>query len=589
MKKLLFLFLSSLPFLYSEAQFVVDKQYQNIQILQKELAAAKTPEEKTNALISLFIYHTAHSSEPSNKNAAKDYERQLEIFTHETNDPELIARAYSSLIFYSRGEELKKRINRLYEFAKLHDLPFYKSRAKAREADYLFTYQVDLTRATQSINEALNLSKDLGDSLRIIILLEAGFRNTAMNNHFQALQLSYQAYEIASKMRSPGMLRRINNLFSTIYRGLENYNKAIDYNLRELSQLRQLNEPHILAGRHVALARLYFISNQPVLGNHHVQEAYRLADSIKGSKRLYNDITGMTVTSLSRSEYKEILADFLKKYRQHFYIFPGAEFTDDVTLALAYEKIGALDSARFLITKARNYFSDNQTANIRRAYYYTSAVIASHDGNWKLAAENYRNGLQISLAQNSLTHCIELTDSLKTMLARQNMLSEAVLYYKFGDSLKTELARQQDKEDITRQEVAALEREKEMQVVQKEKEKQQRHNVQYLGITFGVVALFIMLLLTGFMKVSPRTIKILSFFSFLLFFEFIFLVFKKQIAVITHGEPLMDLVFMVLLAAIMVPLHHWGEKKVVEYLSTKKISFIKRKPVVTVVRKEVAG
>jgi hypothetical protein len=77
----------------------------------------------------------------------------------------------------------------------------------------------------------------------------------------------------------------------------------------------------------------------------------------------------------------------------------------------------------------------------------------------------------------------------------------------------------------------------------------------------------------GLFKVSPRTIKILSFFSFLLFFEFIFLIFKKQISVITHGEPWKDLAFMVLLAAVMVPLHHWGEKKVVEYLSTKKFSF----------------
>jgi len=81
----------------------------------------------------------------------------------------------------------------------------------------------------------------------------------------------------------------------------------------------------------------------------------------------------------------------------------------------------------------------------------------------------------------------------------------------------------------------------------------------------------------GIFKVSPRTIKILSFFSFLLFFEFIFLIFKKQIAVITNGEPWMDLGFMVLLAAVMVPLHHWGENKVVAYLSTKKIAFRKTK------------
>lgn len=398
-----------------------------------------------------------------------------------------------------------------------------------------------------------------------------------MNNYFQALQLAFQGYETASKIRSKELLRRSYNLFSIIYRGLTDYNKAIEYTLKELEILRLMNKPHFLSIRHVTLARLYFLSKQPVMGNYHVQEAYRLADSIKGSKRLYNDITGTTITVLSRSTYNDILSDFLKKYRQHFYIFPGADFTDDVTLALAYEKIGGQDSARVLINKAKDNLSVNQTASIRRTYFFTSALIASHDGNFKLAAENYKQGLQISLAQNNLGECIELTDSLKNLMIQENSLSEAVRYYKLGDSLKTELGRQLDKEDITRQEVAGLEKQKEMEAIEKEKEKQQRYNVQYLGITFGVVALFITLLLMGIFKVSARTIKILSFFSFLLFFEFIFLIFKKQIAVVTHGEPWKDLAFMVLLAAVMVPLHHWGEHKVVEYLSTKKFSIPKTK------------
>ncbi|MGI8580837.1 MAG: hypothetical protein ACR2KX_01480, partial [Chitinophagaceae bacterium] len=114
-----------------------------------------------------------------------------------------------------------------------------------------------------------------------------------------------------------------------------------------------------------------------------------------------------------------------------------------------------------------------------------------------------------------LSDCVEFTDSLKNTLVHQGLFQEALSYDKLRDSLNNEMARQADKEDITRQEVAALEKEKEMQALQEEKEKNQRHNLQYLGITFGVVALFISLLVMGIFKVSPRTIKILSFFSFL--------------------------------------------------------------------------
>ena len=69
-------------------------------------------------------------------------------------------------------------------------------------------------------------------------------------------------------------------------------------------------------------------------------------------------------------------------------------------------------------------------------------------------------------------------------------------------------------------------------------------------------------------KVSVTTIKLVGFFTFLMFFEFIFLIFKKNIYSLTDGEPWKDLAFMILLAAILLPLHHWLEHKVIHYLTT---------------------
>jgi hypothetical protein len=69
----------------------------------------------------------------------------------------------------------------------------------------------------------------------------------------------------------------------------------------------------------------------------------------------------------------------------------------------------------------------------------------------------------------------------------------------------------------------------------------------------------------GWFKVSANTIRAIGFFSFLIFFEFIFLVFKKNIYVLTHGELLYDLAFIIGLAAILVPLHHWLEHRVIHF------------------------
>jgi len=106
--------------------------------------------------------------------------------------------------------------------------------------------------------------------------------------------------------------------------------------------------------------------------------------------------------------------------------------------------------------------------------------------------------------------------------------------------------------------------------IEKEKEeaKRKRYNLQYLGITIGITALFVVLVMLGMFKVSATTIKMIGFFAFLMFFEFIFLIFKKTIYSITHGEPLKDLLFMIALAALLLPLHHWLEHKVIHYLTS---------------------
>ena len=575
MQKLFFLLLSVSFMLVSSAQRF-GNQFKNLKSLEKELEQAGTPEEKTNAFISLYLYHASHS-EPENKIAAKDYQQQLELYTHKTNQPELIARALHAFLFLVTGEELKKHIERLYNYAKLHDLPFYKARARIRESAYYFIFQSDLDKSARLLNEAITLSKDLDDSSQTVLLVQISGRYTAMNNHLQALQFAFEAQEIASKLKNIGLLEITNASFDEIYANLKDHHKALHYSQKIIQQLRMAGEHHMVALRHARAAAYFFMLDQPAIGNFHVKEAYRIADSIKGSKRLFNEITGRIMSALSLSNHNEVLIDFLTRYRQHFFIFPNNNFLDNVTLARAFAKTGNMDSARFLINKATQFLSANTSADQQRRYYYTLARIATYDKNWNQAAENYKNCLQITLAQNDLPNSIDYSDSLKNMLVGQGHLPEAIQYFVLSDSLKNQLNKQLDKEDITRQEVAAFEKEKRLQAVEKEKEKNQRHNVQYLGITFGVVALFVFLLLMGFLNVSPRTIRVLGFFTFLLFFEFIFLIFKKQITGVTGGEPLKDLGFMVLLAAIMVPLHHWTQHKAIEYLSSKKLSFPKLK------------
>lgn len=83
--------------------------------------------------------------------------------------------------------------------------------------------------------------------------------------------------------------------------------------------------------------------------------------------------------------------------------------------------------------------------------------------------------------------------------------------------------------------------------------------------------------MAGAFSVSKATIRILGFFAFIFLFEFIILLADNQIHDWTHGEPWKVLAIKIVLIAILLPLHHWLEEKVIHYLSTKEVLKIRKK------------
>jgi cation transport ATPase len=138
------------------------------------------------------------------------------------------------------------------------------------------------------------------------------------------------------------------------------------------------------------------------------------------------------------------------------------------------------------------------------------------------------------------------------------------IYYQYKDSIEKEKKVQ----ELSQEEAEAEQLRTERLEKEQEEIKRRNNNIQYVGITLGIVLLFLALVILGMFKVSTGLIKAIGFFVFLMLFEFIFLIFKKKIYSITHGEPWKDLLFMIALAALLVPLHHWLEHRVLHYLTS---------------------
>jgi len=189
-------------------------------------------------------------------------------------------------------------------------------------------------------------------------------------------------------------------------------------------------------------------------------------------------------------------------------------------------------------------------------------------GDKKNAIEYYLRVKEIS-ERNGLLENVKAAskhlDSLYTETGNAPLAGKyKAIYYQYKDSAET-LKREKE---LTQ--VEADDEQQRQEKLEKEAEelKRRRNNIQYLGIVIGIIGLFIALVVLGMFKVSSGLIKAISFFVFLMLFEFIFLIFKKNIYSITQGEPWKDLAFMIALAALLVPLHHWLEHKMLDYLTS---------------------
>jgi hypothetical protein len=176
---------------------------------------------------------------------------------------------------------------------------------------------------------------------------------------------------------------------------------------------------------------------------------------------------------------------------------------------------------------------------------------------------------------------IETSDLLYKLYLKQGRQDSAFYYLQanhlYQDSLAAEQKNNQLQAIIVNQQI------KETEQIAKvaQEEEQRKHNIQYAGIALGLVLLImVFLLLSRSVIVNTRIIEIVGVIGLLIVFEFINLVIHPYLAQLTNDSPFLMLLILVLIAAIIVPLHHqlehWIKHKLVEKNKAIRLAAAKR-------------
>lgn len=557
-----------------------------IDSMKRSLAAATTLEQKA-----YWYDNLSRTMMNVNPVAADSLGEKYIFLAEESRDRKLIFEAFVSngiRCGYFRGQ--KKFVERSIDYfekalevARQNKMDKRAGAAQLLLADmYLAVPDKDKAlRLAAEANSRISTLKD--DSLKVEANNVYGKVYLARNDRILALRHHLIALDIAEEIRADGhdlkrmksgLLRNCYLNLATFYTSIGDYEKAIDRYSDAYKMLDNMNDRKVPYQRCVdinAIGNLYALKKSHAIAISYFEKSIRMADSLKfatlklpGYISLLNQYLRMDQPGKALNYLQSKEGQSLKVYLDTFRM----SGVMDQAYAYVYTETGQYDSARKYFDRALPFFESNMNENNRVMIYLQMGKLFAKTGESARAMESFSKAKEIGERNGLLEVVMVAASRLDTIYRQKGDYKSASLYngiyYQYKDSIEKEKKVQELSQEEAEAEQLRTERlEKEQQDL-----KRRKNNIQYVAITLGIVLLFVTLVILGMFKVSAGLIKAIGFFVFLMLFEFIFLVFKKNIYSITNGEPWKDLLFMIALAALLVPLHHWLEHKVLHYLTS---------------------
>ena len=556
---------------------VSSQQAAALDSMKSTLAKAKTPEEKV-----FWLDNISRTAMNVDLALAENYGKQIITFAEETRDRKLMFKAYMSngirCSYFAGQKDYTTRsieyYNKALEIARQNKMEEEIGEVQLKLSAIHLTIP-DKDKALNYISQAFSLIATLkNDSLKAESHNSFGLVYQARNEKTLALRHFLNALQIAEGIKIPELKRNCYLYLSNFYSRIEDYDKSIDYYMKANKQLDFIKEKNVPYQRVIdmnALGNLFANKKNNDIAFSYFERSIAMADSLKFSTLKVPGYVSLLNQHLRIKQPQKAL-DYmsspsganLKRYLSNF----GMSGQIDQVYAVIYTELNQFDSAGIYFNRALPYFEQKTSEANRINFYGQLGDYYQQTANYDKAIEYFQKVKEMGERNGQLEHTQTALKHLDSLYVKKGDFKLAnqynTLYYRYKDSID----KLKKENELTQ--IAAFDEQQRQEriLVEKEEAKAKRNRIQYMAIIIAIGALFIALVMMGWFKVSAATIKAIGFFSFLIFFEFIFLVFKKNINGVTHGEPLYDLAFMIGLAAILVPLHHWIEHKVIHFLTS---------------------
>jgi len=435
----------------------------------------------------------------------------------------------------------------------------------------LWEYRGNNEKALSFSNQAMSVAMSTeSDSARVRAYVTMGDVYAGMNEMLLALRNYLGAQDIAERSGKDDLLRESYVHMDAFYAGIHDYDKAIDYRMKAYDLDRKAWSPEMTSDEY-RMGDLFLNNKQPALALDMYEQSIRLADTLHFTLLKFNSYFRIFSMYFHEKEYTKGV-EYLKLHQGIVDILNGFGFQFYIRQirGMAYGEQGRFDSALYYFRLAEPDVEKKGIPESQYDFYHAFGDFYVKKKDYPGAIDCYKKAFAMAAAASQLEWEAESSDTLKGLYEKSGDFKSALVCTMRSAAERDSLRTQTRATDLMKLEVDNDNRRRERQAHEEELRTEHRHNIQYMGFTIGLVALFILLVMLGRLSVPLSLIRALGFLSFIFLFEFIILLADKQIQALTGDEPWKILLIKIALGAGLVPLHHWLEHRVIHYLSSRR-------------------
>lgn len=542
--------------------------------LWQEYSRANNNETKVRLLIELA---TLYDGDDLQKQKDSIIDAAIYMATL-TNSDELLVKAYN--VYFDddalvQPEKGSKRASNMLDIAR---------RSNNNEwYYYAYTALSKTSRKQNNYNEALNniqqayyyVSLLPEDNLRAKCMMMYGKCQTQTNKKIEAFRNYLNALYIAEKNDNQKLAFETYGHLADFFLLLNNYEKAKGYNTRQITMLLSAHpvDSSKLMTAYNDLARLLFYNDEKEEAVKIIRGVITYAKQNKKAALLQSAISRYRTYLIEHTDLVELNNLYAKDYPEELNKLRDTDSLQYFRIkTYLYEVKGDIDSSKLYYQKAEAALKNKQYDNIYLSNFFKRyAQFYMRIGEIKNAIPQMEKALEYAKQATYLPYLIETTHLLDSLNYNIGDINKAYAYKEQNTDYLKQQTEINKSEDILRIDIDNEAKQKQLEEEKEIAATERRHNLQYMAITLLLGFSLLLLIILGAFKVNRLLIRSVGFFSFIFLFEFIVLLADNKIHHATHGEPWKVLSIKIVLIAIIFPLHHWLEEKVIHYLTTHNL------------------